>query len=1011
LQGTPRSVGDAYVVKLDATGASLLYATYLGGSFGDSGNGIAVDAEGNAYVTGQTNSFNFPTTPQAFQVSFAGGRDPFRNSGGDAFVVKLDSTGSQLVYSTYLGGILDDIGQDIEVNSTGNAFVIGQTASNNFPTLTNLQDTFGGVVDAFVVELDQTAFDFVFSTYLGGSGADQGLGLALDASGNVYVTGVTDSTNFPTTSGAFQGNFGGGRFDAFVTKLNPTGSTHLYSSYLGGSQDDRGIDIAVDTSIDALGRMREGSAINAYVTGTTTSTDFPTKNAMQDSNAGATDAFVAKVNAIGSALEYSTYVGGADDDRANGIAVTTSGSAYFVGSTNSMDFPTAAPIQAVGAGGLDVFVARLNEQGSALVSSTYLGGSDRDIALDVAVDCYGFAYVTGQTASTDFPTTSAFQPAAGGIDDAFVTKVLLDGPGVPICQSDGVTTVEEAGTTDTYSILLTARPTANVTITATSDAQLSVSRTLTFTPANWGTAQTVTVAAVDDSVPEGTHSGTITHTASSADGNYNGTSIPSVTATIIDNDNNPPSISDIPDQTTPEDTATPPIPFTVGDVETPSGSLIVTGTSSNTTLVPNENIVFGGSGANRTVTITPAPNQSGGPATITVTVTDADGGTAIDPFKLTVRAVNDRPTISDIPDQQTDEDTATLPIQFTVGDVETPSGSLIVSGTSSDTTLVPNENIVFGGSGANRTVTITPAPNQSGGPATITVTVTDADGGTASDTFVLTVLPVNDLPVASDGTTTTAEDDLAGVAIDLSLLVNDLETADAELTYTIVSGPSHGSLTGAGMVRTYVPNSNFNGTDTFTYRVTDRGDPNGCGSPAPSCSAPLSSATKKVTIVQDVSSPTIRDPIGLRRDNSARRKPITQIVLAFSEPLDESMNPTDTSNYVLRQGRRDIGVSSAIYDPDALTVTLTPGVSITWKYRSRVTLTVRGTATATIVDRAGNQLDGNNDGQPGGDLVRRLSEGTVLPTNASISAVIVDALLERRRGAGIPWIDMFHSDA
>ena len=189
----------------------------------------------------------------------------------------------------------------------------------------------------------------------------------------------------------------------------------------------------------------------------------------------------------------------------------------------------------------------------------------------------------------------------------------------------------------------------------------------------------------------------------------------------------------LPTRSTNEDTATSAIAFTVGDNETAAGSLTVTGSSSNTTLVPNANIVFGGSGANRTVTVTPASNQSG-TTTITVTVTDADSGSSNDTFVLTVTAVNDNPTISDIANQSTNEDTATSAIAFTIGDSETAAAALTVSGSSSNTTLVPNANIVFGGSGANRTVTITPASNQFG-TTTITVTVTDADSGTAVDSF------------------------------------------------------------------------------------------------------------------------------------------------------------------------------------------------------------------------------------------------------------------------------------
>ena len=289
--------------------------------------------------------------------------------------------------------------------------------------------------------------------------------------------------------------------------------------------------------------------------------------------------------------------------------------------------------------------------------------------------------------------------------------------------------------------------------------------------------------------------------------------------------NSPPTISDVTDKTTNEDTATPALSFTVGDVETPVASLTLSGTSSNTTLVPNANIVFGGSGASRTVTITPAPNQSG-TATITLTVTDGGGATASDTFVLTVTAVNDVPTISDLTDQTTNEDTATPALSVTVGDVETAAASLTLSGTSSNTTLVPNANIVFGGSGASRTVTITPALNQSGA-ATITLTVTDGSGGTATDTFVLTVPAVNDLPTISDVTDkTTAQNTPSGPH---AFTVGDVETAAASLT---MSGSSSNTtlvptanivFRGSGATRTVTitPATNQSGSATITMTVAD----------------------------------------------------------------------------------------------------------------------------------------------------------------------------------------------
>src|SRR2546425_868232 len=200
----------------------LFYSTYLGGSGDDIGNSIAVDDAGNAYVTGQTDSTNFPTTPGAFHTTSGGGED--------AFVTKLNPTGSALLYSTYLRGAF---GESIAVDAAGNAYVAGIARPTDFPTtLGAFQPASGGGGDAFVTKLDPTGTALVYSTYLGGSDFDVARGIAIDAAGNAYVSGFTASTNFPTTLGAFQTTYGGGVFAAFVTKLDPTGSFLVYSTYL-----------------------------------------------------------------------------------------------------------------------------------------------------------------------------------------------------------------------------------------------------------------------------------------------------------------------------------------------------------------------------------------------------------------------------------------------------------------------------------------------------------------------------------------------------------------------------------------------------------------------------------------------------------------------------------------------------------------------------------------------------------------------------------------------------------
>jgi len=391
----------------------LIYSTYLGGSGFDFGLGIAVDRSGNAYVMGSTSSRNFPTM-DPLQATYGGGDS-------DAFVTKINSKGSALVYSTYLGGSGNDTNPinaglywgGIAVDSMGNAYVTGGTDSIDFPVTPDaFQTTCGGTCysNAFVTKINPKGSALVYSTYLGGSHFDLGFGIAVDSAGNAYVTGDANA-GFPTTPGAFQTTGSG----AFVTKINPKGSALVYSTYLGGSLGGSGgYGIAVD---------RSG---NAYVVGATNSTDFPTMHPLQRTCDGCptyNDAFVAKFNATGSALVYSTYLGGSNSNIGSGIAVDRWGNAYVTGFTDSTDFPTMNPLQATFGGDQDIFVAEINPTGSALVYSTYLGGSKSDIGSGIAVDSSGNAYVTGYTASPNFPTMNPLQPALGGLANAFVAKI------------------------------------------------------------------------------------------------------------------------------------------------------------------------------------------------------------------------------------------------------------------------------------------------------------------------------------------------------------------------------------------------------------------------------------------------------------------------------------------------------------------------------------------------------------------------------------------------------------
>lgn len=418
---------DAFVTKLDPTGSTLVYSTFIGGNSGDEATAIALDSTGSAYVTGQTRSTNYPTTPGAYDASLDGS--------DDAFVTKLNPTGSALVYSTFLGGGNFDFANAIAVDGLGSAYVGGLTDSANFPTSPGAYDTsLGGSRDGFVTKLNAAgSAPLVYSTYLGGSNREEGgvSAVTLDAALNAHVTGLTFSSNFPTTPGAFDVTYNGAE-DAFVTKLNATGSALLYSTFLGGSGQEQG---STGIALDASG--------NAHVTGHTFSANFPTTAGAFDTTAnGGTDAFVSKLNQSGSALFYSTYLGGSQNDNANGIALDLTGSASATGGTDSSDFPTTpGAFDTTLDGSSDAYVTKLDPSGSTLLYSTYLGGSSQDGGGAIAVDPLVSAFVTGQTSSADFPTTpAAFDTSYNGASDAFATKLATIPLSTPLCDvriSDG----------------------------------------------------------------------------------------------------------------------------------------------------------------------------------------------------------------------------------------------------------------------------------------------------------------------------------------------------------------------------------------------------------------------------------------------------------------------------------------------------------------------------------------------------------------------------------------------
>jgi len=433
----------------------LVYSTYLGGGSSDGAYQVFVDSSGNAYVTGGADSITFPTTAGAFQTTFGGSgpsctEEPVFQC-GDAFVTKLNPTGSALLWSTYLGGNSSDVGFGISADSSG-VYVAGQTSSINFPTTAGaFQQTLpkGSTRAGFITKLNSSGSALVYSTYLGGSVTDKLRGLAVDSSGNAYVTGGTQSFDFPTTIGAFQTTLAGAS-NGFVSKINPTGTALVYSTYIGGTTADAANSIVIDSSG------------NAYITGGTTSSNFPTKNPIQARFAGGGttcpaqhvsicgDAFVAELNLAGSTLLFSTYLGGSGEDTGIGIVLDPAGNIYVSGGTDSSNFPvTAGVVQNTFGGGSagcttageacgDAFLTKINAAKTAFVYSTYLGGTGDDVAgLGLAIDAAGNIHMAGITGSNNFPTTpNAVQTVFGGgsspcspgfiCGDAFVTKFSLD---------------------------------------------------------------------------------------------------------------------------------------------------------------------------------------------------------------------------------------------------------------------------------------------------------------------------------------------------------------------------------------------------------------------------------------------------------------------------------------------------------------------------------------------------------------------------------------------------------
>lgn len=461
---------DTFVSKLTPGGTGLIYSTYLGGSLDDAGNGIAVDAEGNAYVAGSTSSTNFPTTAGAYATTYRGGF-------ADVFVAKLDSEGA-LTYATYLGGTSAlpeqwyEKATAIAVDAGGNAYITGEVRSGDFPTTpdafqTGSPDIAGGAdsaMDAFVTKLNAAGSALVYSTYLGGNNnltGDHAVDIAVDAQGQAHVLGFTAAANFPTTAGAYRSEMSGWQ-DIYVVKLNATGTGLLYSTLFGG---DNTCSSSLCTAFDWPAALALDSSGNAFFTGYTDSDNFPTTaGAFQTSKLHGAYAFAAKLNASGSALSYATLLGSAqtgppgasvDVTKGLGIAVDGAGNALVTGQTRVTDFPlTGDAWQRFMAGPgcgfnncYDAFLTRLNATGTAVLFSTYLGGSSNEGGHDVAISSSGDAFVVLGTDQPDFLTVNPFMRPAAPDSDVVVLKLSDDSPdrGVFALSASTYSAAESAG--------------------------------------------------------------------------------------------------------------------------------------------------------------------------------------------------------------------------------------------------------------------------------------------------------------------------------------------------------------------------------------------------------------------------------------------------------------------------------------------------------------------------------------------------------------------------------------
>lgn len=410
---------DVFVSKLNSSGSTLLYSTFIGGTGAELAEAMTVTGSGDVYLTGSTTSSDFPVTMGVFDNTYNGPAYPSL-FWGDAFILRLNSTGSTLIFSTFIGGNEDDIGRAIYVDDTGNIYCSG-AARANFPVTSGAFDTSYnyGPYDGFILKMNPTGTTLFYCTYYGGSGNDTSNGISVDDLGNAYVTGNTHSYDFPTTAGSFDTSFNG-TFDGHLVKINPTGTSLVYSTFIGGSNQDRHFGIILRSNY------------NIVLSGFSDSADYPTTiGAYDTSHNGGHDAVLTEINAAGSSLVYSTYIGGANSDASYCLTQSFSGLLYMSGSCGAGFPTTAGAYDVTHNGGSDVFIAIFHPLSGTLLYSTYIGDSGNDIGRGITTDNAGHPIVAGPTNSLSYPTTAGSYDISynGGSQDVFVTK--LD-PSIPL---------------------------------------------------------------------------------------------------------------------------------------------------------------------------------------------------------------------------------------------------------------------------------------------------------------------------------------------------------------------------------------------------------------------------------------------------------------------------------------------------------------------------------------------------------------------------------------------------